>query len=47
MQRLGMVQDDAAGFDHPRVAVGHPLRRHVLYRIGPAGSPALATSGNV
>ena len=19
------------GFDHPRIAVGHPLRRHVLF----------------
>jgi len=32
MQRLGMVRDGA--FDHPGVEVGHPLRPHVLYRIG-------------
>ena len=32
MERLGMVQDEAAGFDHPNIAAGHPLRRHVLYR---------------
>jgi RimJ/RimL family protein N-acetyltransferase len=31
MERLGMR---AAGeFDHPRVPEGHPLRRHLLYRI--------------
>jgi ribosomal-protein-alanine N-acetyltransferase len=33
MERLGMRRDSAGDFDHPRVAVGHPLRRHVLYRI--------------
>jgi ribosomal-protein-alanine N-acetyltransferase len=33
MERLGMRRDPADDFDHPRVAVGHPLRRHVLYRI--------------
>jgi len=33
MQRLGMRRDIEGDFDHPRVAVGHPLRRHVLYRI--------------
>jgi len=33
MEKLGMrhrVRDD---FDHPQIAEGHPLRRHVLYRI--------------
>ncbi len=33
MQRLGMSHNPADDFDHPRVPVGHPLRRHVLYRI--------------
>jgi RimJ/RimL family protein N-acetyltransferase len=33
MERIGMQRDAAGDFDHPRVAVGHPLRRHVLYRI--------------
>ena len=38
MERLGMRHDIDGDFDHPRVAVGHPLRRHVLYRIGlPSG----------
>ncbi|MGW7233634.1 GNAT family N-acetyltransferase [Pseudomonas fulva] len=33
MQAIGMEQDLAGSFDHPRVALGHPLRPHVLYRI--------------
>jgi RimJ/RimL family protein N-acetyltransferase len=31
MERLGMRRGD--DFDHPQVAEGHRLRRHVLYRI--------------
>jgi ribosomal-protein-alanine N-acetyltransferase len=33
MRRLGMTRDPADDFDHPRVPAGHPLRRHVLYRL--------------
>lgn len=33
MERLGMTRDPAEDFDHPRLPVGHALRRHVLYRI--------------
>jgi ribosomal-protein-alanine N-acetyltransferase len=33
MQRLGMHRDPAEDFDHPRVEAGHPLERHVLYRL--------------
>ena len=33
MARLGMITDPAEDFDHPRVAEGHPIRRHVLYRL--------------
>ena len=33
MERLGMTRDPADDFDHPRVPEGHPLRRHVLYRL--------------
>lgn len=33
MDRLGMVQDEAGTFEHPRIAEGHPLRAHVLYRL--------------
>ncbi|MGH6894686.1 MAG: GNAT family N-acetyltransferase [Dongiaceae bacterium] len=36
MERIGMTRDPADDFDHPRLAVGDPLRRHVLYRIGRA-----------
>lgn len=36
MERLGMSRDEADDFDHPNVPVGHPLRRHVLYRLRPA-----------
>jgi len=32
MERLGMTHDAADDFDHPRLAEGHRLRRHVLYR---------------
>jgi ribosomal-protein-alanine N-acetyltransferase len=41
MQRLGMQRDEAGDFDHPRIEPGHPLRRHVLYRVR---STRLATS---
>ncbi|GIU88749.1 MAG: N-acetyltransferase [Acidimicrobiia bacterium] len=33
MERLGMTHDPADDFDHPRLPEGHPLRRHVLYRL--------------
>ncbi|MGC1885906.1 MAG: GNAT family N-acetyltransferase [Stellaceae bacterium] len=35
MEKLGMTRDPAEDFDfeHPRVPPGHPLRRHVLYRL--------------
>jgi RimJ/RimL family protein N-acetyltransferase len=33
MERLGMRHSPADDFDHPLVPDGHPLRRHVLYRI--------------
>lgn len=32
MKRLGMVSDGT--FEHPAMAVGHPLRLHKLYRLG-------------
>jgi ribosomal-protein-alanine N-acetyltransferase len=32
MEKLGMTRDPADDFDHPQIAEGHPLRRHVLYR---------------
>ena len=33
MKRIGMSHDPADDFDHPSVREGHPLRRHVLYRL--------------
>lgn len=33
MEKLGMARDPSEDFDHPRLADGHPLRRHVLYRL--------------
>ncbi|MFY9725729.1 MAG: GNAT family N-acetyltransferase, partial [Bryobacteraceae bacterium] len=33
MEKLGMRRDPADDFDHPLIAAGHPLRRHVLYRL--------------
>jgi len=33
MERAGMTRDPADDFDHPRLPEGHPLRRHVLYRL--------------
>ncbi|MGB3908955.1 MAG: GNAT family N-acetyltransferase [Pseudolysinimonas sp.] len=33
MERLGMTCDPIDDFDHPNVAIGSPLRRHVLYRL--------------
>jgi RimJ/RimL family protein N-acetyltransferase len=33
MEKLGMAHDPAEDFDHPRLPAGHPLRRHVLYRL--------------
>lgn len=32
MEKLGFTHDPADDFDHPLLAEGHPLRRHVLYR---------------
>jgi RimJ/RimL family protein N-acetyltransferase len=32
MRRIGMTFD--TGFEHPRLAAGHRLRPHVLYRLG-------------
>lgn len=33
MERLGLSRDPRDDFDHPLVPAGHPLLRHVLYRI--------------
>lgn len=36
MERLGMRRDPTEDFDYPSFPDGHPLRRHVLYRLGSA-----------
>lgn len=33
MEKLGMTHDPRDDFDHPVLPAGHPLRRHVLYRL--------------
>lgn len=36
MERLGFRRDADGDFDHPAVPAGHPLQRHVLYRLDAA-----------
>jgi RimJ/RimL family protein N-acetyltransferase len=38
MERIGMSHDPADDFDHPALP-GHPLQRHVLYRLRPDQVP--------
>ena len=33
MERIGMTRDPVDDFDHPNLPEGHPVRRHVLYRL--------------
>jgi RimJ/RimL family protein N-acetyltransferase len=33
MEKIGMTHSQGDDFDHPLVPEGHPLRRHVLYRL--------------
>jgi RimJ/RimL family protein N-acetyltransferase len=35
MEKIGMTHVPHLDFDHPRIAAGHPLRRHVLYLLRP------------
>lgn len=44
MRRIGMTHDAAGDFDHPRLPEGHPLRRHVLWRVQAPAATALARS---
>ena len=34
MERIGMSRDPSEDFEHPGLPEGHPLRLHVLYRLG-------------
>ena len=33
MEKIGMTHDASEDFDHPNLPKGHPLQRHVLYRL--------------
>jgi RimJ/RimL family protein N-acetyltransferase len=33
MDRLGMLHSARDDFDHPQLPLGHPMRRHLLYRL--------------
>src|SRR3954447_6688640 len=33
MEKLGMTRDPRDDFDHPDLLAGHPMQRHVLYRL--------------
>jgi RimJ/RimL family protein N-acetyltransferase len=37
MEKLGMSHASSEDFDHPLLPEGHPLRRHVLYRLPATG----------
>ncbi len=41
MERIGMQRDTDGDFEHPLLPAGHPLRPHVLYRLGRAEWEAL------
>lgn len=33
MEKIGMAHDPQDDFEHPKLSEGHPLRKHVLYKI--------------
>ncbi|MGP0062620.1 MAG: GNAT family N-acetyltransferase [Isosphaeraceae bacterium] len=39
MEQIGMTHAPADDFDHPSLPEGHPLRRHVLYRLARCAEP--------
>jgi ribosomal-protein-alanine N-acetyltransferase len=39
MERIGMSRNPDDDFEHPNLPAGHPLRPHVLYRIGNPSTP--------
>lgn len=41
MEKLGMTHNPAEDFDHPDLAEGHSLKRHVLYRLHNPGNTKL------
>ena len=42
MEKLGMTHEPSDDFDHPQIPEGHPMRRHVLYRLTPPNPPGTA-----
>jgi RimJ/RimL family protein N-acetyltransferase len=44
MEKLGMSHSADDDFDHPSLPEGHPLRRHVLYRLRRPGAGTLTSS---
>ncbi|KFI07553.1 GNAT family N-acetyltransferase [Massilia sp. BSC265] len=42
MEKLGMREDAGSAFAHPALAPGHPLSRHVLYRLRREDAAAVA-----
>lgn len=45
MEKLGMTHNPAEDFNHPQLPPGHPLRRHVLYRLSRSGWNSDASEG--
>jgi len=46
MERIGMWRNPADDFDHPNLEPGHPLRRHVLYRMRRSDWARVSISGD-
>jgi RimJ/RimL family protein N-acetyltransferase len=46
MEKIGMTYDPGDDFDHPSLPEGHPLRRHVLYRIARQARRPIALGGH-
>ena len=44
MEKIGMTHNPGDDFDHPSLPEGHPLRRHVLYRIARFGGGTVASN---
>ena len=44
MEKIGMYRHERDDFDHPRLPLGHPMRRHVLYRLSAEGWQAARLS---
>ena len=47
MERIGMYHDSKSDFDHPKLPEGHPLRKHVLYRINTQSWQNLKDAGEL